>query len=128
VKFVLDSSALLAALLSEPGGEVVGPELGNSLMLSVNLAEVAASLRADDNDDEAVREIIDQIAIPFVAADAVLAIDAGLMRTVTDRSGLSLGDRFCLALARRAGLAVLTADRAWSDVAEDLGVTIVQIR
>jgi ribonuclease VapC len=128
VTFVLDASALLAALLTEPGGDVVSRELGNALMLSVNLAEVVASLRADGNDDEAVRAIVDRISIPIVAADATMAVDAGLMRTVTDRVGLSLGDRFCLALARRAGIAVLTADKAWTEIGDELGVTVVQIR
>ena len=50
------------------------------------------------------------------------------MRTLTDRIGLSLGDRFCLALARRTGLAALTADRAWSEVAEALGIAVTLIR
>jgi PIN domain nuclease of toxin-antitoxin system len=41
----------------------------------------------------------------------------------TDRAGLSLGDRLCLALASRRGEDALTADRAWGT-----GPGIVQIR
>lgn len=128
MNYVLDASALLAVLLGEKGGDTVEPALGASLISAVNLAEVAASLRAGSNTDDAVRAIIDHIPIPVVPADAELAIDAGLMRTVTERAGLSLGDRFCLALGRRTGLTVMTADRAWADVADVLGVTVQLIR
>ena len=43
-------------------------------------------------------------------------------------SGLSLGDRFCLALAKRLDCPALTADRAWLPVADDAGVRIELIR
>jgi PIN domain nuclease of toxin-antitoxin system len=50
------------------------------------------------------------------------------MRTITDRAGLSLGDRFCLAQARRSGAAALTADRSWRVLAAPLGVEVELIR
>lgn len=56
---------------------------------------------------------------PVTEADAERA--AGLW---TPTGGLSLGDRCCLALARRLGAsAILTADRAWSGLA---GVVLVR--
>ncbi|MBI3977092.1 MAG: hypothetical protein HY331_02795 [Chloroflexi bacterium] len=48
----------------------------------------------------------------FVDFDADLAYQAGLLHPATRQAGLSLGDRACLALARRLGLPALTADRA----------------
>jgi ribonuclease VapC len=44
----------------------------------------------------------------------------------TRRTGVSLGDRFCLALARELSLPALTADRRWKDLG--LGVEIQLIR
>ena len=44
------------------------------------------------------------------------------------QDGLSLGDRFCLALAKRLGVPAYTADRAWKDVATDVGAKVVAIR
>jgi len=38
----------------------------------------------------------------------------------------SLGDRVCLALARRRGLPVLTTDKPWADL--DLGIEVRLIR
>jgi len=128
MNYVIDASAVLAAMLDEPGGDIARNALAASLICSVNLAEVAACLRAEQNDEHAVRAIVSRIAIPVVPADAALAIDAGLMRHQTAHIGLSLGDRFCLALARRTGLKVLTADRIWTRVAQDLGLTIETIR
>lgn len=50
----------------------------------------------------------DLVVEPVTAQDAVSA--AALWRR---GSGLSLGDRLCLALAARLGTPVPTADRAW---------------
>jgi ribonuclease VapC len=41
-------------------------------------------------------------------------------------SGLSLGDRACLALARLRDLPAVTADRAWAKL--DLGIPIEVVR
>lgn len=58
--------------------------------------------------------------------DTDLALRAALLRNSTRPYGLSLGDRACLALARREGLPVLTADRSWAKL--DVGVEVVLIR
>ena len=57
-----------------------------------------------------------------VPAGNELALDAGFLRGLTDRAGLSLGDRFCLAVARRLACPVLTADRTWQQIASDAEV------
>ena len=63
-----------------------------------------------------------------VEADQALAVIAGRLRAVTAEAGLSLGDRFCLALARRDDLPALTADKQWRIVADAAGVTVSVIR
>lgn len=65
------------------------------------------------------------IVEPFTLGDAVVS---GQLRGLTKRHGLSLGDRACLRLGRRLGLEVLTADRAWADIADAIGMTIRVIR
>lgn len=47
----------------------------------------------------------------------ITAIDVARPRPLTRDAGLSLGDRACLALARRLDAPVLTADTAWQGVA-----------
>jgi ribonuclease VapC len=60
---------------------------------------------------------------PFTAADAV---EVAHLRSITRKQGLSLGDRACIALAKRLDLPAFTADTAWSRL--DLPVQLRQIR
>ncbi len=72
--------------------------------------------------------MLDPLPIERVAFDEELAYAAGLMIAVTKQAGLSLGDRACLALAKRVGVKAVTADRSWLSVASLLGVDIDLIR
>lgn len=128
MRAVLDASAVLAALLDEPGATRVGEALDAGVVSAVNLAEIAAALVRNGASDREARAVLKALALTVVPADEAMAIDAGLMRPITDRAGLSLGDRFCLALARRLGAPALTADRKWGEVAEALGVEVELIR
>lgn len=124
---VIDASALLAMLRGEPGGEIVAAKLSAAIMCSVNVAEVVERLRRDFN-EEAVLSSVGLVVPPTISADRELAIAAGLLRMKTVRAGLSLGDRFCLALAARLGMPVLTADRAWAQIATVARVDVQLIR
>jgi ribonuclease VapC len=61
--------------------------------------------------------------IPFGRLDARLT--ASFYR---HRSGLSLADRVCLALARSLSSPAYTTDRLWASWAEDLGIAVNVIR
>lgn len=124
---VLDASAVLALLLDEPGGDVVAAESVGSVICSVNVAEVAERLHRSFETD-AVHVSMAAALPQTIAADHDLAVAAGLMRETTRSSGLSLGDRFCLALAQRLCCPVLTADRAWLEFEATLGIQIRLIR
>lgn len=124
-KVVLDASAVLAAIHGEAGGATVEPRLNGGKLSTVNLAEVAQRLN-DQWPDDLVVSVLSGLPCDVVAFDEALALRTGLLRRLTRARGLSLGDRACLALAERLGLAVLTADRAWADL--DLGVEVVLIR
>jgi PIN domain nuclease of toxin-antitoxin system len=128
VRVVLDASALLAALLKEPGASRVGVALDAAIISAVNVAEVVAGIVRNGASEREARAVIRALAMTVVPADEELAIDAGLIRPITDRVGLSLGDRFCLALARRVGSPALTTDRSWTKISEALGIEIELIR
>jgi PIN domain nuclease of toxin-antitoxin system len=51
---------------------------------------------------------------------------AGLLRAGTRGKGLSLGDRYCLALAASRNAVAVTADRAWANL--DIGLSIEMVR
>lgn len=125
---VLDASALIATLKDEPGADRADAVLHDSTMTTFNLAEVVghfAKLGASRDD---IAALLSDLPIVYIAPDEALAIEAGLMLPATRKAGLSLGDRFCLALARATNATALTADRAWKDVAEELGVEVELIR
>lgn len=125
---VLDASALLAMLLDEPGTERVRPVLDGAAISSVNLAEIVshyAKLGAAQSD---IQALLEPLPITVIAADEALAYAAGMLRPVTLRFGLSLGDRCCLALAKQFGATAVTAERRWAAAAELIGVELELIR
>lgn len=128
MSIVLDASALLASLLGEPGGGRVDAVLDGAAMSTVNLAEVAGQLAKAGADRARLDAVLGGLPLRFVAPDEDLAMAVGLMRPVAERFGLSLGDRMCLALAKRLGATALTADRAWSAAAGALAVEVEVIR
>jgi ribonuclease VapC len=103
-RVALDASALLAMLLGEPGSEKVEAALEGALLCAVNLAEIVshyAKLGASRPDIEAM---LRPLPIQVVPVDAALSYEAGMLRPLTLPGGLSLGDRYCLALAKRSWL------------------------
>lgn len=125
---VLDASALLAMLKGEAGASKVAGVLTGALMSVVNLAEVASHFYKLGMDDGQVQAILRPLPIELVAADIELAWEAGRLRAATSDAGLSLGDRYCLALAKREGAPAWTADRAWKGVANATGVKVTLLR
>lgn len=97
-------------------------------MSTVNLAEVVGYYARRGIKHEPISEMLSPLPIEYVAPDLALAYDVGLMLPLTKLAGLSLGDRTCLALARRLGLPALTAERRWASVAEAVGVEVRLIR
>jgi ribonuclease VapC len=123
---VLDSSALLAFIQGEAGGEVVAAVVGDALMSSVNHAEVVTKLVERTGSLDVARAALGMANVDVVDFDRSHAEQAGLLVRHTQPHGLSLGDRACLALAMREAAPALTADRIWGKVA--LGVEVRLIR
>jgi ribonuclease VapC len=126
-RVVLDASALMALINSEPGADKLTPEIMSAAATStVNLAEVHGKLvqRGFSLDDAwtAANWAIHE-AVAFTAEQAKTAGDLVLQ---TRSLGLSLGDRACLALGIALHAPVYTADRAWKDLR--LGIRIHVIR
>jgi ribonuclease VapC len=128
----LDASALLALLQNEPGAEIVEDAIADGATIStVNLAEALSTMARKGADPATALATMTERGViggaitvePFTLADAV---EAARLRPLTAKAGLSLGDRSCLALARRLGTPALTADQSWRGI--DLPVEIRSIR
>lgn len=113
IDHVLDSSAVLAWIQAEPGGEAASE---GALLSAVNLAEVIGKLIDKGYSPGDVLAMARGLAHRIVPLDEELAMATGMLRAQTRAQGLSLGDRACLALAQREGLPALTTDKAWSEV------------
>lgn len=122
---VLDSSALLAFLLKDSGAETVEQVLPGGIISAINLAEVISKLCEMGAPAERAWEAVEETGVQVIATDAMQACEIGGLRPPTRHLGLSLGDRACLALARRLERTVYTADRAWTKLA---GFDITLIR
>lgn len=123
---VLDSSAVLAAMLGEPGADRVDAAINESIVCSVNASEIVSKLIDKGYPRDDVVRQYERLELEVVDFDEALAVAAGILRSRTDHRGLSLGDRACLALAIRKGATALTADHKWADL--DVGCKIELIR
>ena len=130
---VLDASTVLAVLYGEPGQKEIRARLrgADAVISAVNFSEVAAKLaEAPEGDSETsneapegssgggmepeeIREVVGALALEIHPFDEEAALAAGLLRAVTKDRGLSLGDRACVAHARKIGGVALTVDGAW---------------
>jgi PIN domain nuclease of toxin-antitoxin system len=145
VAVVLDSSALLAYWLDEPGADVVTVAVAaeGAVVAAPNFAEALTKLvdRSPDLADK-LPSVSPRLAgeeaptlpgiplaggaisvEPFTIVDAVLCAK---LRSATRSLGLSLGDRACLGLAQRLGLRALTADREWAKLSLEMSIEVIR--
>lgn len=125
---VLDASVALAYLGREAGWEESEAWLKDGVMLMVNLAEIVQTLLRRKVSQQTARAAIDGLSLSLVRLDQTMAMDAGAIPQSLVKGGLSLADRCCLAYARQMKVPAVTADRAWSDLADTLNAEIIQIR
>lgn len=125
---VFDSSALIALLRGELGHDVVASRLGSAAISTVNMAEVGDFVLRHGGDLDALRASVRKLELAVLGPDCELALEASALFSPTRVAGLSLADRFCLALARRLERPALTSDRAWAKIADTIGVKVELIR
>lgn len=124
---IFDASAILALLNQEPGAEKLTAQIRiHAVAGTVNLAEVQGKLvKKGIPPDQAWENALSTIAEvePFSAEQAKIA---GSLISSTEKFGLSLGDRSCLALAIALKAPVYTTEQSWKNL--KIGVPIHVIR
>jgi len=123
---VIDASALLALLNSEPGADKVARAIPGAAISALNLSEVVGKLCSAGLPEKSIRQALLGLGLEVVPFDEEQAYEAGMLRTATDGAGLSLGDRGCLGLARKLGLPALTADRSWLKLLAGITVRVIR--
>ena len=125
---VIDTSAVFVDLQDETGAAEARRWLRDAAISSVNLHEIVAKVAEKGATPEQARELVEKLRLTVHPCDGADAIEGGLLRVATREKGLGLGDRACLALAKRLKLPAVTADRAWADIADAVGVEVVLVR
>lgn len=125
---ILDASAVLALLKGERGGAKVAGVVSDAAIGAISFAEVVSHFVRLGVPVDEIGTMLHALPFTIVSADTDLAWEAGRLRATTVDMGLSLGDRFCLALAKRERLPAWTADKAWKTVADAVGVKVTLIR
>jgi len=123
---VLDASALLALLQVEKGHEKVAAVVAVSRASAVNLAEAGSHLTNAGDTLAHVRAQLDSLGVDVVPFDEEQAIETARLRPLTRSLGLSLGDRACLALARKLRLPAMTTDREWAKLSLGIEVNVIR--
>lgn len=125
---ILDSSVVLAAILGERGGDDVFDRLEEAAISTVNVAEVYTYAAINSLSTLAIDAFFEETEIEVVPFSHEQALVAGRIAAITKTSGLSLGDRSCLALAIVRDGEVLTADHPWEKIAGAVGLKITMLR
>lgn len=123
---VLDASALLAYVQSEPGVDVVQAVLRGAVISAVNWSEVLQKSLARGVDVAGLGGDFAKAGLSIVPFDPPDAEQAALLWPQTRNFGLSLADRACLALGQRLGVPVLTTDWTWQRLTLPVQVQLIR--
>jgi ribonuclease VapC len=121
---VLDSSAVLAVALREPGAAAVHAELSDAVLSTANLAEILTVAERNGFDSDEIFRLIVDLGVPLVPVGAQHARIAAKLWSAGRRLNLSLGDRISLALALEQNATVLTSDREMTRLQAGISVRL----
>lgn len=128
MRVVLDTSAILAVLLEEPGADLVAPHMRGAEVSIINVGEVLAKAAERGADPDAVQVILDSYMFRVRAFRSAHAIAAAKLRPLTKHLGLGFGDRACLVQAAFSDLPVLTGDHLWAELKLGLDIRLIRDR
>jgi PIN domain nuclease of toxin-antitoxin system len=125
---VLDSSALLAYFFEEKGADRVAAEFDKAILSAAQYAETIIKLCKRNVPWKKACFILDDLKLPVADVNQSIAAEGARLHGLSRPQGLSLADAICLATAKERRASVLTADRAWSQIADVSDVEIIQLR
>jgi len=125
-RYLLDASALLAAIHNEKGGDYVQQRIEQSAISSINWSEVLQKLNRAGVNTESIVTSLKALGLEIVEFSEEDARIAANLWPVTKSLGLSLADRACLATGARLDIAVITADTAWQALGDEQRIEFIR--
>jgi ribonuclease VapC len=114
IQYLLDASAVLALLNDEPGSQQVWDAMDEAAISTVNLSEVQHKLCQQGLTPAESRSATQRLLLPSVPLSVEIVDAMSDLSPLSRDYNLSLGDRACLATAKRLGLTILGSDGRWS--------------
>jgi PIN domain nuclease of toxin-antitoxin system len=123
---VIDSSAVLAILKNERGGDQAVSLSRGALLSAVNLIEVRSKMMEAVSDVDRALSTLDRLEInvvPFTPHQGKMAAD---LWPIVKGKSVSLADRACIALAIDKNATLVTADRGWAKLGLSLDLSFIR--
>lgn len=127
-EYVLDSSAVLALLREERTDIDLFRIVPGGLIGLVNYSEVIEVFAREGHVRGWIEDALAALELVVLVPDIALATEAAMLRPQTRPFGLSLGDRFCLALSLAINLPLVTTDLKLAMAAEAMGASAIIAR
>lgn len=119
----IDSSAFVASVLGETGWERAKADIDVGIMSLVNVAETVSVLMRKGLSYADAVEAIEKSEMKFHVPNLNDSYEAARL---VQTPGLSLGDSFCIALAKSLNTTAVTADRMWAELNLDVAVELIR--
>ena len=123
---VLDASAVIAVLNSEPGAELVLGVLAGSVISSVNYSEVLKKTIEQCQEIRRVAALLQGYRVEIIPFDEALAAASATLFLETKQHGLSFADRACLALGVQRNCRVFTSEKRMGLVSLPIKVKLIR--
>jgi PIN domain nuclease of toxin-antitoxin system len=127
--YIIDASAVLALLFTEPGAERVAALVDFCFMTGVTVAEIISKLRQKNvvNPGAVLGALQIEVEESF-GAEAAEACGKLHAETRGMKGSPSLADCICLALAGRYGVTAVTAEKEWPAIVAGRDIKVLVIR
>jgi PIN domain nuclease of toxin-antitoxin system len=123
---VLDASALLAVMNSEPGADIVRASIVGALISAVNYSEVMKKTIERNVAVEKIHALVKTASLDIIPFDVKLAEASAMLYPETKHLGLSFADRACLALGLQRKCKVLTSEGRMGQVSLSIKVKLIR--
>jgi PIN domain nuclease of toxin-antitoxin system len=125
-KWLLDASALLAAIHNETGGDYVQQHIDRCIISTVNWSEVLQKLERSGVPLEKITTSLKALGLTVIEFTEEDAQHCASLWLSCCSLGLSLADRACLATGQRLQIKIITADRAWKNIETPLKIHMIR--